>query len=267
MMSDKHGAVLNFSSNHNTYYSAYQYVTKSDPYFCTSPGHSNLTDAGPPRPSQCIKAYRESSRKRAAERSTAKSTNSKSRKKEKLNNDEVYQILVDQDLKTVDELYAYAARQAKEGKRDLHSFILGRRRKSIEELIENTWHLKEAEVQVERAARTRMSILREAFHGACVSGCNRLWYQSAVEVLESNYFHPVRFGSSVRELLQKGCGKFRNLMFIGPANCGKTFLLQPLVSIFKCFINPSNDKYAWVGAEKSEIIFMNDFRWEPTMIS
>ena len=33
------------------------------------------------------------------------------------------------------------------------------------------------------------------------------------------------------------------------------------------FSNPANDKYAWLGAELAEIIFLNDFRWTPEMIA
>ena len=55
-------------------------------------------------------------------------------------------------------------------------------------------------------------------------------------------------------------------MSIGPTNCGKTFLFRPLQSLFNCFSNPSNDKYAWVGVEKAECIFLNDFRFNPELI-
>ena len=71
----------------------------------------------------------------------------------------------------------------------------------------------------------------------------------------------------MRELLTKGRGKFRNILIVGPANCGKTFLLSPLQKIFNTFSNPANGKYAWLGAQKAEIIFLNDFRWSQEMIA
>ena len=46
----------------------------------------------------------------------------------------------------------------------------------------------------------------------------------------------------------------------------RTFLLLPLDKIFKAFCNPANNKYAWIGAEELEIIFLNDFRWTPELI-
>ena len=55
-------------------------------------------------------------------------------------------------------------------------------------------------------------------------------------------------------------GQIRNILIVGPADCGKTFLLSPLREIFNTFNDPGSDKYAWLGAEEAEIIFLNDFR-------
>ena len=77
----------------------------------------------------------------------------------------------------------------------------------------------------------------------------------------------VAFAVTMRELLTKGRGKFRNILVVGPANCGKTFLLSPSQKTFNTFSNQANDKYAWLGAEKAEMIFLNDFRWSQEMIA
>ena len=70
----------------------------------------------------------------------------------------------------------------------------------------------------------------------------------------------------MRNILEKGRGKGRNLMITGPTNCGKTFILNPLTLIYKSFINPSSAKYAFVGVQECEIILLNDFRWSQEMI-
>ena len=56
-------------------------------------------------------------------------------------------------------------------------------------------------------------------------------------------------------------------MIMGPVNCAKTFLFKPLQTMLKAFSNLSNDKYAWIGAEDAEVIFLNDFRWTSEMIA
>ena len=71
----------------------------------------------------------------------------------------------------------------------------------------------------------------------------------------------------MKELLLKGRGKYRNLMLTGPANCGKTFLLNPLNRIYRTFTNPASNTFAWVGAEDAEVVLLNDFRWSPQVIA
>ena len=56
-------------------------------------------------------------------------------------------------------------------------------------------------------------------------------------------------------------------MIIGSANCGKTFMLSPLQTLFKTFSNPANDKYAWIGVDEAGCIFLNDFRWSNEVIA
>ena len=77
----------------------------------------------------------------------------------------------------------------------------------------------------------------------------------------------VAFAMTMGEVLTKGRGKFRNILVVGRANCGKTFSLSPSQKIFNTFSNQANDKYAWLGAEKAEIIFLNDLRWSQEMIA
>ena len=142
------------------------------------------------------------------------------------------------------------------GKKDLANFVLSRSTKSLQELIENTWKMESAQAQLTRQKQLRIDIIRKAAVTTCVDGCNGHWYECATEVLQTNSIHPFVFAAALRELMIKGRGKFRNLMLVGPANCGKTFLLSPLQVLFNTFSNPSNDKYAWIGAEQSEIIFV-----------
>ena len=65
---------------------------------------------------------------------------------------------------------------------------------------------------------------------------------------------------------QKGRGKYRNIYLKGPANCGKTFLLNPLNQIYNTLSNPATMTFAWVGAEDADVIFLNDFRWSKQII-
>ena len=75
------------------------------------------------------------------------------------------------------------------------------------------------------------------------------------------------FGSAEKDLLTKGRGKFRNVLLVGCADSGKAFLLNPLRKLFKTFVNPAIDKYAWVGVAENEVVYLNDFRWSSALIT
>ena len=42
-----------------------------------------------------------------------------------------------------------------------------------------------------------------------------------------------------------------------PANCGKTFIIDPLNSIYRTFFNPATTTFAWLGAQNAEIMTSN----------
>ena len=89
---------------------------------------------------------------------------------------------------------------------------------------------------------------------------------SAKDVLANNSIPLKVFSDAVKDLLNHGRGKYKNIMIVGPANCAKTFLLNPLTTIYKCFVNPASTIFAWVGAEEAEVIFLNDFHWTAKLI-
>ena len=61
-------------------------------------------------------------------------------------------------------------------------------------------------------------------------------------------------------------GKGRTLYITGPANCGKTFILDPLQVIYKTFVSPTTCSYVWLGVKETEVIFLNDFRYTPAIL-
>ena len=256
---NKHKIVIHFSE-HENYYSAFRYISKYDTEIYLSSEHPNLQKIGSPNTKHCHKMY---ARRRSEASSSSKVSNTKSKR---LSNLDVSDFIVQNKIKTQTQLLATANIQKEEGKRDLASFVFSRTSKSLDELISQTWKMQNAQITLERQTKCRMDIIQEVSLGSCAEGCNGSWLKYAEEVLANSKLHPVVFGTAVRELLTLGRGKYRNIIIVGPSNCGKTFLLKPLESIFKTFANPASDKYAWVGADNAEIIFLNDFRWSPELI-
>ena len=111
-------------------------------------------------------------------------------------------------------------------------------------------------------------VIKLAAAESCVAGCNGQWHKCATEVLHKNAIHPAAFTSVLQKLFLEGRGKYRNILITGPANCGKIFILSPVSKVFKdTLISPSSTKYAWIGDDEAEIIFLNDYRYSPEQIS
>ena len=100
--------------------------------------------------------------------------------------------------------------------------------------------MQNAQITLQRQTKCQMDIIHEVSLDSCAERCNGSWLKYAREVLTNNKLHPVMFGTAVRELLTLGSGKHWNIIIVGPSNCGKTFLLKPLESIFKTFGNPAS---------------------------
>ena len=81
-------------------------------------------------------------------------------------------------------------------------------------------------------------------------------YNVPKKILRWNDVSVDTFTQAVRNVLEQGRGKFRNILIKGPAKTGKTFILNPLNVVFKAFSNPASSTFPWVGAEKAEVIFL-----------
>ena len=145
-------------------------------------------------------------------------------------------------------------------------FCLITGRKAVEELINTTWEIEHAPQVLERSKKERMTLMEEAGDQQCKCNPEGAWLKMAEDVLANNYIDQGIFCKAVSQLLREGRGKHRNILLTGPANCGKTFLLGPVTEIFQCFQNPAASSFAWLGAEESEIILLNDFRWSQKVI-
>ena len=275
-MYNNKGISVHFSDKHYGYYAAYNYAVKYDKEPFLSPGHPNLPDAKYPKTKICSQALRRSTAlKRKSLQNESEPTPSTSgvsssqgsKKMKRLSNFEVSEYLLKNSIKNDTELLALANVQKEEGKTDLAEFILKKTPKALNELIACTWRMQEAPSRIDRANKSRFEVIVETVDKDCVPQCGGEWLVCAKQVLRNNKIHPFVFADALRNLLVKGRGKYRNIFICGPANCGKTFLLEPLLKIFHTFSNPATKTYAWLGVEDAEIILLNDFRWSAGLIS
>ena len=241
----EYGIAVNFSG-HGGYFSAYNYVVKEDTEAIHSEGHPKKVKE--PKTSAASKA--KVSRKKCKAR--------------KLSKMEVADIIIKHKLENRLELLRYATELRNSGSTDLYRFCIEKSSKALVDFIGTVWDAENAEKVIERRKSSRMEILMSAQGSSCV--CEGEWIQCALELLDKSRIEREEFSTAIKELLEKGRGKGRNILLTGPANCGKTFLLHPLTKIFDAFCNPATGSFAWIGVEEREIIFLNDFRWDKSVI-
>ena len=137
---------------------------------------------------------------------------------------------------------AFAKCRFDAGDKRLYEFVLNRGDKKLNDLIHLVW-----EINIQ-----------------CI--CNGQWLDCALDILDRNAIDRVVFADAIVKLLVLGRGKGQNVYITGPANRGKTFILDPLRVTFNTFLSPATCSYAWLRVEDKEVIFLNDFRWSHLML-
>ena len=95
---------------------------------------------------------------------------SQERKKPRLAKQDVSAFIVDHNLKTATEVYAFAEDRKEAGEHDLSNFILNQGEPKVLQLLSDTWKMKEARAKLLRQSKTRIQLLEEAAEGDCVPG-------------------------------------------------------------------------------------------------
>ena len=259
---------MNFSDNHDNYYSAYRYICNDDDSVHHSKHHPNLDNAASSRTKKSTQAYRQTRKSYAQENpiDAPQKKKQKATSRKRLTQFEVTEFLVKSNIHRDTELSYEANKRKEEGRTDFAALVLSRSSKSLNDVIENTWKMNREKVSIEREKTTRMEILMKCQLESCVDGCDMVWYECAMQVFQMNSINSFVFADAMRDLIAHERGKFRSVLIVGPENCGKTFLLKPLEIIFRAFTDPANDKYGWVGSDQAEVIVLKDFRWTSELI-
>ena len=245
----EHGNIVVNLSGHSGYHTAYQYATKQDTQVLRSENHP--ASIAFPKTSSAIR--NRSSHKKG-----------KGAQKKRLSNLEVSNIIVSHSIDSKLHLLALAKKRKTNGDSRLYEFVLNRGEKRVNELIQSVWSMERAQQTLDRRSMSRTDLLKQAYNNTCV--CQGEWLQCAKQILCNNGIQRSIFADAVITLLAMGRGKGRNIYITGPANCGKTVILDPLRVIYNTFLSPATCSYAWLGVEDKEGIFLNDFRYTPAIL-
>ena len=244
---------VHFSNLHYNYYSSWKYTTKKDSNFLQSDNHPDLSDLKAPKTDTASSSRKKSSSESdndsnndpesASEDCQIASDNSRAfkgkKRKKRMPSFDFSEIIIRKGIKTRTELLAYANQQKSQGKYDIAEFIVNRGPRVVAEVLTTAWEMNTAQEKLDRAQKSRIEILEEASQGECAAGCNGQWLTCVTEVLKQNGIRKESFTTAIKDLLQNGRSKFRNVMICGPANSRKIFLLNPLTCVYKTFCNPA----------------------------
>ena len=231
---------INFSTSNCGYLAAYRYVCKNKPYESVlhSIDHPNLKNAKSPNSKKGFVKFSENSKKRRS--NTHDMSTTRPTAKRRLSNCDVAKFLVKNEIKTDIELMSDANKRQSEGEPDLFSFVLNKSPKSLTDLITVTWKMHNAPKQIMSERKDRMTVIIENKNKPCVEGCEGMWYVYARQLLKNNNINLYVFADALRGCIKNGRKKNNNIILTGPTNCGKSFLLNPIELILKCFVTPVN---------------------------
>ena len=269
-------AKVNFSEREegNFYNHAYAYVCKEDQDAVKFGSEANES-MGSPRTKVCVKAIRKKAKLKRQMSLDEHSQKDKAGpsgikpplKRKRLSASDVGRFAVSNNIKTEKELYAIAGERDDDGNSDLYNFIMNNA-KRIQDILDAAWKLHDARQEAIEIPISRIEVIRNAAGGSCVPECDGRWLTLALKTLRKNRVDQYVFAKALYEALEKGRGKHRNVMIIGPYDSGKTFMLHPLKKVFSnAFMNPSSSRFAWIGADTADVIFLNDYRWQREQIS
>lgn len=256
LLQDRYDIRVNFSDVHNTYHSAYMYVTKEDESFVLSDDHPDMST--PPTTEKAIAGKK---------RKKGKKKKKNDEECEHLSTFDVVQLIREKNINNRLELICHAENDRRTGKPALAEFIANRGVKVVDEALSLAKEFDEAPAKLARAKLSRIQLLNAAYHSNCVEGCNGKWLECALTILRDNNISLRQYCSVIYKALEFGRGKYRNVYIYGPANTGKTFMLSPLKKVFNTFSNPATGTFAWVGVQNAEVVLLNDLRWHPSMIA
>ena len=278
-LEETHGVVVNFreSPNKGMYAGAYGYVSKfDDDLFLGSVlvKHPEPEDIGKNvGAANANAAYRKRRAEARAENAAAGSTsvenNKKKPKAKRVDKLDVIDLIRAKNIRDMDALLAAAEVKRIGGDRDFAKFIINLGKKGRSDLISDAWQMESSIGNVALKLKSRLDIVREIScdKGNCTCPQSGLWLALALDVLERNGIQMLDFSQALYLLLDAGRKKHRNIILVGERNCAKTFLLEPLTLVFQhCFNTPASSQFGWLGVEKAQVIYLNDFRWAPLTV-
>ena len=255
---------VNYSVSGDMYAGAYRYTVKTDKEHAYVGSvlmkHPNL-DIISQTYNRALAANSTYCRNRQLEAEAAEPP-AKVVKKAKMKKADVALFIIENNLRTELQLLSLATERRDLGDRTLYDYLISLRRGIRQELVQDAWTFEEAKSMIENEHINRVEMLQQKSQSQCL--CEGKWLACAKDILLKNDILRKTFCDTVFKAIEKGRYKHLNILITGPVDCGKTFILNPVCDLFPdIFQNPASSTFGWLGVKKSNLIFLNDFRWSP----
>jgi len=167
-----------------------------------------------------------------------------------------HEAVVALKLDTPIKFEAYARAEANAGRKEMLDFFHGE--KNLRAFIKKVEHFESSPELLERSTRPKLDLLFLACSKPCV--CDGRWIPAAEEILHQNGILSSYFKERVALNLAKVPKKGLAVFLYGPTTCAKSWLLNPLILIFKCFVSQqAGSSFQLAGLPGKEVVILHEF--------
>jgi hypothetical protein len=178
----------------------------------------------------------------------------------KMSHLQVYDILTSKGISESEAAWALATERAEGGDRGLLAFFL--EHKDVDGFVAKVRTAGESKETKRRRERGRIGLLQDAAQQPCSCSVPGQWRTLATETLDKNGVRD-EFCKAVYSALEKGRQKKQNIFILGPTNAAKSFCMDPLEVIYRAYKQPDSGTHQLETVLDKEIMYLNDFEWEP----
>ena len=178
----------------------------------------------------------------------------------------IFEVLKENNLKTVTALEAHANAEAAAGRTALAELCTKHGAK-LQGFVDAAQSVTDAPRRLRDATMSRMDKLRRAAaEGTC--DCFGQWQAGALRILELNGISAKTFCGAVCRALSLGARRGVNVGCFGVAGCGKSTLLEPLEFVFETLGKPQKGSSFPLGTlPQSEIMLWQDFEHDENTVA
>ena len=148
-----------------------------------------------------------------------------------------------------------------------NELLSGILRGDADKLVENSVKVLTASARIARKnmikEHGRLEVMRRCAAENKDCDCNGLWVPSALYILHRSNVSKEDFSTAIMNAIIQGAGKGTTLILCGSPSSGKSWLLNPIMKLYKCMYSPgSQGNFNLIDIPQVEVLLWQDFRYD-----